>query len=222
VHYLIPYSSVAAALGDDGTSQRHEVTLSYDVLMDIVRHLCAAIPVDQTWYCETYRGGGLAMGGGVFSSALFHYAAVGYSEDRQPFGTGAMPPRLKILMGMADVVPARGELLVRSTTRNLRTIVKLVLSAVPVDASWYLQQYPDVRANIARGAFLDSAEHFLHVGYFENRWPYEIRVDETWYLTKYPDVKAALDGKQIQSAAEHFRHSGYRESRLPYADIPMM
>lgn len=50
------------------------------------------------------------------------------------------------------------------------------------DASYYLQQNPDVAS-----AGLDAAEHFLKYGGFEGRKPSE-RFDPEFYLDTYPDV----------------------------------
>jgi hypothetical protein len=225
MNYLIPYSKIAGALGDDGTDQKRSITLGYDTLIDIIRHICAAVPVDEVWYRQQYKTVGDALAAGAFGgSALFHYAAAGYFEGRLPFNSATTPPppAFRTVMCLVDVVPVRGTLMAHSTTDRLKTLVKLMLSAVSVDSAWYLKTYPDVRAGIASGSVANAAEHFVHLGYFRNYWPYEIKFDEAWYLDKYPDLKAALHQKRISSAYEHFRASGYSESRLPYKDIPLM
>src|SRR3569833_1093971 len=123
MHYLIPYSKIASLLGDDGSGLRRDTTISYDILVDIIRHICAAVPVDEKWYCETYRADGEAIASGAITgSALHHYAAVGYFEGRQPFNSPVTPPppRFKDIMCLVDVVPARGTLMAHSSTDRLR------------------------------------------------------------------------------------------------------
>jgi hypothetical protein len=225
MHYLVPYSRIAPVLGDDGTEPRRDITINYDTLIDIIRHMCAAVPVDEAWYRHTYKTVGDALTAGAFSgSALYHYAAAGYFEGRRPFDISAapLPPAFKDIMCLVEVVPARGTLMARSSTDRLRTLLKLMLSAIPVDSAWYLKTYPEVRASMTAGAVSSAAEHFVHLGYFKDYWPYEIKFDEAWYLAKYADLKAALAKNLIGSAHEHFRVSGYRECRLPYAGVPLM
>lgn len=224
MHYLIPYSKIAATLGDDG-SGKSDITINYDTLVDIIRHICAAVPMDEKWYCQTYPVVGDALAAGAFGgSALYHYAAVGYFEGRRPFDASAtpLPPAFTDIMCLVDVIPARGTLMAHSSTDRLKTLVKLMLSTIPVDSAWYLKAYPDVRASIAAGTVANAAEHFVNLGYFKDYWPYKIKFDEVWYLGKYPELMAALRKKLIISAYEHFRVSGYGESRLPYANIPLM
>jgi hypothetical protein len=225
MNYLIPYSRIATALGDDGSEQRRDITVDYDTLVDIIRHICAAVPVDEQWYCRTYTGIGNAIAAGAFDgSALYHYAAIGYFEGRRPFGASATPLPLafKNIMCLVDVIPTRGTLIAYSSTDRLKTMIKLMLSAIPVDSAWYLKTYPEVQAGIVAGTVINAAEHFVHLGYFMDYWPYKMKFDEAWYLGKYPDLKAALDNKLINSAYEHFQVSGYQESRLPYSNIPLM
>jgi hypothetical protein len=225
MNYLVPYSRIATALGDDGSAQRRDISVNYDILVDIIRHICAAVPVDEKWYCHTYKTVGAAIAAGVFNgSALYHYAAVGYIEGRQPFGssTTPQPPAFKDVMCLVDVIPERGTLVARSLTDRLKTLLKLMLTAIPFDRAWYLKTYPEVQADFVAGRVATVAEHFVHLGYFKDYWPYEMRFDEAWYLGKYPDVKTAFDNNLINSAYEHFQVSGYRESRLPYANIPLM
>jgi hypothetical protein len=225
MHYLVPYSRIAPSLGDDGTGQKRDISINYDTLVDIIRHVCAAVPVDEAWYCKTYKTVGDALAAGAFGgSALYHYAAAGYFEGRRPFDLSAapLPAAFKDIMGLVEVIPSRGTLMARSSTDRLRTLLKLLLSAIPVDSAWYLKTYPEVRASLAAGAVANAAEHFVHLGYFKDYWPYDMKFDEAWYLGKYTDLKAALAKNLIGSAHEHFRVSGYQECRLPYGNIPLM
>ncbi|MCC5824601.1 CDP-glycerol glycerophosphotransferase family protein [Alkalimonas sp.] len=75
------------------------------------------------------------------------------------------------------------------------------------DASFYLEQYPDVAA-----AGLDAAEHFLKYGANELRQP-SPRFDTAFYLQQYPDVATSALNPLI-----HFLRFGSREGRQPNQD----
>jgi hypothetical protein len=54
-------------------------------LMEIVRGLLHAVPVDETWYRKTYPGVDAAITAGEFPSASSHYVYHGHQECRWPF-----------------------------------------------------------------------------------------------------------------------------------------
>jgi len=101
----------------------------------------------------------------------------------------------------------------------LATLLAPALTAIYVNEPWYLERYPDVSDGISRGVFLNAAEHFSKVGYFEHRMPYMIEVDEPWYLDNYPDIAAAVKLGSYVSGADHFYQYGYREGRFPHANF---
>jgi hypothetical protein len=90
------------------------------------------------------------------------------------------------------------------------------LAEVPVDESWYLATYPDVKDAIASGAVRSAAHHYARFGYFEHRMPRPIVVDEAWYLRAHPDVKDAIDKGVYSSGQQHYETAGLREGRLPF------
>lgn len=64
------------------------------------------------------------------------------------------------------------------------------------DASWYLQQYPDVSA-----ANVDPLLHYLNLGWRESRNP-NMLFDTEWYLETYPDVRA----EDVNPLLHYIRH----------------
>lgn len=72
------------------------------------------------------------------------------------------------------------------------------------DPDWYLQTYPDVRA-----AQVDPVQHYLSVGWRENRNPGP-RFNTAFYLRSNPDVR-----KEGANPLVHFLEHGSREGRRP-------
>jgi hypothetical protein len=85
------------------------------------------------------------------------------------------------------------------------TIAEITASGL-LDAAWYLDRHPDVRA-----ACLDPLEHFCRYGWRENRAP-NPWFDPEWYLAQNPDVAAAGLNPLL-----HYIHHGESEGRQPTA-----
>ncbi len=95
------------------------------------------------------------------------------------------------------------------------------LAVVRVDEEWYLAHSPDVREAIEREEFASAADHFVKVGYYEHRMPYEVKVDEDWYLEHYADIAAAVHKGVFASGKAHFYQLGYREGRFPHPNFTL-
>lgn len=76
------------------------------------------------------------------------------------------------------------------------------------DASWYLENHPDVA-----DAGLDAALHYLVHGFFEHRRP-SPDFDADWYLNLYPDVAEAGINPFV-----HYILHGEKEHRSPCPKI---
>lgn len=87
-------------------------------------------------------------------------------------------------------------------TRN-KDVLELRASGL-FDATWYIQQYPDV----ARDG-MDPAKHYLKFGAREGRNPGP-RFDTRWYLTTYADV-----AEKGMNPLLHYARHGKAEGRLP-------
>jgi hypothetical protein len=100
----------------------------------------------------------------------------------------------------------------------VETFAKL-LSGIHVDERWYVSHSPDVGKAIERGEFASALDHYVKVGYYEHRMPYEIEVNEEWYLDNYPDIAAAVRQGVFPSGRAHFYQLGYREGRFPHPNF---
>ena len=80
------------------------------------------------------------------------------------------------------------------------------------NATFYLENNPDVVAAIAAGEFTSALQHFELFGQFENRMP-NASFNANQYLINNPDVAAAVGSRSIGSAWEHFTTFGVAENR---------
>jgi hypothetical protein len=80
------------------------------------------------------------------------------------------------------------------------------------NATFYLENNPDVVAGIAAGNFTSALQHFELFGQFENRMP-NASFNANQYLINNPDVAAAVGARTIGSAWEHFVTFGVAENR---------
>jgi hypothetical protein len=122
-----------------------------------------------------------------------------------------MPPPQALLPSMEQ----RGDKFVCDWD-DFTKLIYLALQFISVDEEWYLNQYPDVAAEIKSKNIASASDHFRRSGYLEGRFPIRPVVDEAWYLKMYPDVRKAVARGIVRDALTHFVESGYREGRLPY------
>lgn len=81
------------------------------------------------------------------------------------------------------------------------------------DERTYLNNYPDVRAAVASGAFVSGLEHFQKNGRQEGRVLVSPLWNEQVYLQANPDVANAVRGGVISSGLQHFILFGESEGR---------
>jgi hypothetical protein len=117
---------------------------------------------------------------------------------------------------MVNIASDKGKLTVSARYEDFLAMVRAMLAVIDVDEAWYLEQYPDVVAGIAKGTVSSARDHFMHNGYFEGRLPFPIAVDERWYLTENPEVAEYIRAGRLTSGQQHFDQDGYREGRLPF------
>jgi hypothetical protein len=193
--------------------------MSYEDLVDVVRHVLVAVPVDEAWYRQRYPDIAKAIDAGGVASASYHYVMHGYFEKRQPFeneaATRRYPVTFAIIESALEATPAREGLRVRIRGDLLREFICTLLESISVDEAWYRSAYPAISEAVARGVFTDAKQHFIRHGYFESRWPFAMYPDEAWYLSRYPDAKRGVDGGIYRSASDHYTRIGYRQGRLP-------
>jgi len=131
------------------------------------------------------------------------------------------PVSFATLLNNKIVVPAPFKTHFAVEKHFLATCLDDYISAIFVDAKWYLDTYPDVKAAVAKKGPTGAKEHFVKFGYFEHRMPYPIQIDETWYRANYEDVERAVSERRFPSAQVHFDKLGYAEGRLPYAGFEL-
>jgi lipopolysaccharide biosynthesis protein/GT2 family glycosyltransferase len=164
---------------------------------------------DRSWYLDQYpdvRASG--------SDPALHYLEQGASEGRNPSETFDTQ---WYLAQYPDVAAEGINPLVHYLRRGAREgrqfndrarqqersdQVALIASSDLFDRSWYLEQYPDVRASGA-----DPALHYLEQGASEGRNPSAL-FDTQWYLEQYPDVAAEGVNPLV-----HYLRVGAKEGR---------
>ena len=125
-------------------------------------------------------------------------------------------PPFDLIRRMVEVSTARGELRVSLSYDDFIKILRMMISGIEVDETWYLKEHEDIAHAVASGAVASAKQHFLDDGYFEGRLPFPMPVDERWYLEHYADVAESVRKGVVSSGQQHFSEDGYREGRLPY------
>jgi hypothetical protein len=82
------------------------------------------------------------------------------------------------------------------------------------DEAYYLNNNPDVAANVRAGGFGSGFDHFVAAGQYENRNP-SVFFDLPYYLRANPDVAYAVAVNHLFSGYQHFVSYGQREGRNP-------
>lgn len=79
-----PFDAVRRTLEISTSKGVLRVGASYDVFLDIVRRFIGLLPVDETWYLDTYPDVTRAIARGAVASARQHFVENGYFEGRLP------------------------------------------------------------------------------------------------------------------------------------------
>ena len=120
------------------------------------------------------------------------------------------------LLNKKLVVPSQKTEYIAVDRNFFADVFAKTLLDVYVDESWYLEQSPDVSEAVRNKDFSSATDHFINVGFYEHRMPYEIDVNETWYLANYPDISEAVKKGVFSSGRAHFYLLGYKEGRFPH------
>jgi hypothetical protein len=220
--YLVSYNVMKDWLGRRRIADSEHLDIKYDDIVELIRKIIRAVPVDSAWYLTRYPGVGKAVESGVFRSAADHFVRHGYFEGTVPSqyhpDDKRALPRFATIKSMLTVVPVRGGLRVHISRDELFRIVRSLLVAVPLDENWYKERYKGVADAIAAKKVRSAFAHFVEHGYFENRMPFHMQVDEEWYCEHYPYVRALIANGVVGSADEHFLRFGYSQGCLP-ADL---
>jgi hypothetical protein len=219
LRYVPPYALLkkwTARFGIPGTDR---LTMPYDDVLDVLKGLLLAVPVDEEWYPAEYPAIREYLVRSPTETPASHFRKHGYFEGRKPFAPTwrdlTEPVSFRQLRTRLQIIPTRGRLRVDIAHDDFLGILKSVLIAVPVDQPWYCATYPDVAKAIEDGTFPLAADHYAQLGYFEGRFPFDIIVDEEWYVTRYDHVRTGLERGVAADARDHFMKVGYNEGCRP-------
>jgi hypothetical protein len=81
----IPFRDIRSKVPVRPSRSGLRVPIAKADLVNVVKKILSAVPVDEAWYRATYTGVAQAIDRGGFSSASSHYALHGYLESRWPF-----------------------------------------------------------------------------------------------------------------------------------------
>ena len=110
-------------------------------------------------------------------------------------------PPFDLIRRMVEVSTVRGELRVSLSYDDFIKILRMMISGIEVDETWYLKEHEDIAHAVASGAVASAKQHFLDDGYFEGRLPFPMPVDERWYLEQYPDVAESVRRGVVNSGS---------------------
>ena len=125
-------------------------------------------------------------------------------------------PPFEVVKQHLDISNVKGEVRVSASYEDFLKILKLMISGLEIDETWYREKYEDIDQAVRSGGIESPKRHFVDDGYFEGRLPYRIVIDSDWYLSEYPDVAESVHRGDFSSAEQHFWQEGYREGRLPF------
>jgi hypothetical protein len=193
--------------------------LPYDDVLDVLKGLLRAVPVDEAWYKAEYPAIPDFLARMQTETPASHFQKHGYFEGRKPFAPGwrdlTAPVRFAELKTRLGIILVRGRLSVDIAREDLLGLVRSILIAVPIDETWYRASYPDVASAIDHGTIASAADHYAKFGYFDGRLPFDIAVDEDWYVSRYEHVRTGLARGVATSGQDHFIRLGYKEGCRP-------
>ena len=193
--YIPPYTLLKQWMGRHVMAETARLRLLYDDVLDVLKELLQPIPVDEAWYKAEYPAVAQYLVRGMTETAKSHFQKHGYFEGRKPFAPGwrglPEPTPFAQLQSRLRIIPSRGRLIVEIEHNDFLGIVSDLLTAVPVDQTWYRTAYPDVVKELDDGT--SAVYHYARQGYFEDRMPFDITVDPEWYVSRYQHVRMALE-----------------------------
>jgi hypothetical protein len=214
-----PFTMVQKWIAACAATDTTRLAPTYDDVLDVLKGLLAAIPVDEDWYKVKYPAVADFITRVGTETAASHFQKHGYFEGREPFEPGwrglTRPVCFAELKADLNVNPCRGRLLVDIERVEFLGMVKKILRAVPVDDTWYRATYPATATLIDDGTFLSATDHYAEQGYFDGRLPFDVAVDDEWYASRYDHVRIGLERGVAKSAKDHFIRMGYSEGCRP-------
>ncbi|BAT20862.1 glycosyltransferase family protein [Asaia bogorensis] len=150
-----------------------------------------------------------------FANGYDHYLAIGQVE-RRASSAFFVPDLLRagIFQYRLPFDPAAGEFSRLLTSTDLGAL----RTSWYFDPVWYLDQYPEVSAQIASGEYASPLHHYLsnETPTAYSPTPY---FDETFYLARYEDVGRQVAARALRNGYEHFVRFGVFEGRHATEEI---
>jgi hypothetical protein len=82
--YLAPFSVLKDSIKLLSVKGQLKVDVNYEDFLGILKRVLLAVPVDESWYRETYPDVDEAIKDGVYTDAKQHFIENGYFEGRRP------------------------------------------------------------------------------------------------------------------------------------------
>ncbi len=83
--YLVPFSKLKGSFRVVSIGGQLKLDMTYDELVDAIKKLLLAVPVDEDWYRKSYPDVAEAIDSGTYRNAKHHFVDYGYFEGRRPF-----------------------------------------------------------------------------------------------------------------------------------------
>ncbi len=83
--YLVPFSKLKNSFRVVSVGGQLKLDMTYDELVDTIKKLLQAVPVDEGWYRTCYPDVAEAIDAGAYRNAKHHFVDYGYFEGRRPF-----------------------------------------------------------------------------------------------------------------------------------------
>src|SRR5262245_61747728 len=155
IQTLIPSIEISA----DG-----RVSCSLEEFRTLVRMAIIGVPVDETWYRNTYEDVAAAIAKGELCSGLEHYGRSGYLDGRFPFRP--VVDERWYFENNQDVIRIRGD--VNGAYQhfwNSGYLEGRIPHKPTLDRRWYSHRYPDAKKQVDEGVFPTFEAHFTESGY---------------------------------------------------------
>lgn len=168
---------------------------------------------------ENHDYGFRALRKAGYANAYDHFLAVGDKQFRSPHVF--FEPEILIRSCLAKDIPFDPSQGTFSQYLSLDDVeMGTVRTSWYFDPAWYVETYPQVKALIEQGLFINPLHHYLCCDEPQsfNPNPY---FDESYYLEQYPDIREAVAQGAFRNGYAHFMRSGIRELRNPSAEVDM-
>ena len=83
--YLPPFDEIKHPVEISAAKGQVTATMSYEKMLEMIRHLLSLVDVDEDWYLAQYPDVAEAIAQGKTGSATQHFMDNGYFENRLPY-----------------------------------------------------------------------------------------------------------------------------------------